>query len=89
MPQPGEAMRLDNQEGDDQRAHDHQLDMGGKVGGPAKGANEDVFQKDRQQDKEGRTRKAAKNRPEAANDDHEQHQEGFVNPERLGHFGGA
>ncbi|MPL60737.1 hypothetical protein SDC9_06298 [bioreactor metagenome] len=88
-PELGEAMRLGDQEDDDEPAHDHQLDMGGEVGGPAEAADEHVFQKHRQQHQEGRPGEGAEDRAKPADDHHEEDQEGLVDAEGLADLGRA
>src|SRR5688500_11448584 len=77
LPEPGEAVGLDNQDKDDQAAEDHQLEVGHQsmrdldvegMGGPAGG---DV-EHDRKQGDERGAEERAEDRADAADDDHEQ-----------------
>ena len=78
-------MRFDNQKEDDQRAEDHELDVGdqGRGNRRIEGQHAGV-QQDRQQHDEGGAEEGAENRAQPADDDHEQHLEGAVDLEGQG-----
>ena len=59
-PKLRKAVWFENKEHDDQAADDHQLKVRHDVGGPAKPVHANNLQHHRQQHKEGRARKGAK-----------------------------
>ena len=75
LPEPREAVRLDDQEEDDQRAEDDQLEVGRRGSGSrvaGKSACVDHVQEDRQQHDEGGAEERAEDAAQAADDDDEQ-----------------
>src|SRR3954471_24850909 len=82
-PQPRQAVRLDDQEEDDQRAEDHQFEMR-RGGGRQRYAEpvRNLRQHKRQQHEERRAEEAAEDGAEAADDDHEQELERALDRER-------
>ena len=86
-PQPRQAVGLDDQEEHDQGAEHHQL--GVRHGGGADGhahqraqCGQHLVQEDRQHHDEGRAEEAAHDRPQPADDDHEQQLEAAVDGKR-------
>src|SRR6185369_8199198 len=75
-PQPREAARLDDEEEDDQRAEDHGFDVRDGRGrdGDAQPPGQ-LVEEDRQQGDERRAEEAAEDRPQPADDHHEQQAE--------------
>src|SRR5918996_4465239 len=73
LPQPGEPVRLDDQEEDDQSAEDHELDMGDQVCRHVDAEQRRrIVQENRQQHDEGGAEERTEDAAEAADDDHEQ-----------------
>src|SRR5688572_30669949 len=82
-PQPGKAVRLDDQEEDDQRAEDHGSEMRGQGGIDRNAEGRPQVVKDyRDDDDEGGAEEAAHDRAQAADDHHEQELERAVDAER-------
>src|SRR6266496_5890271 len=80
LPEPGEAVRLDGEEEDDERAEDDHLEVRHEPRGQrdAEHAFErvhDAVEEDRQQRDEGGTHERSENAADAADDDHEQNLE--------------
>src|SRR5262245_44744436 len=82
LPEPREPVRLHDQEEDDETAEDHQLDLllQGHRDGEAHGVRR-VREQDRHHHDERRAEERAQDAPQAANDDHEQHEEREVDVE--------
>src|SRR3546814_1512676 len=76
MPEPRQAVRLDDKEEDDQGAEHHEFQVRDDLDGdlqPEQGWH--VAQQDRQQHDEGGAEEGAEDRAETADDDHEQNLE--------------
>eukprot|EP01022_Parablepharisma_sp_SALTPOND_P036534 TRINITY_DN997_c0_g4_i1.p1 TRINITY_DN997_c0_g4~~TRINITY_DN997_c0_g4_i1.p1 ORF type:complete len:1552 (+),score=442.93 TRINITY_DN997_c0_g4_i1:2334-6989(+) len=83
LPQPGQSVRLGDEEEDDQRAEHHQLDMRHRGVGERQVQQlgqrwQGVVQEDRQQQDEGRAQEGPEDAAHTADDDHEQDAEGQV-----------
>src|SRR3546814_985490 len=82
MPEPRQAVRLDDKEEDDQGAEHHEFQVRDDLDGdlqPEQGWH--VAQQDRQQHDEGGAEEGAEDRAETADDDHEQNLERAVDLE--------
>src|SRR5262245_30943856 len=87
LPHAGQAMGLDDQEQDDEGTEDHQLDLLEQADGqPEPDQMRRIGQEDGHQHDEGGAQEGAEDAAQAADDDHEQHQEREVDVEgqRLG-----